>query len=358
MIRPLERRDLHAVASLYELVDRSGSRTPPPGLAGYFAETFLDQPWADPEVPSLVNEESDGSITGFIGVHVRRLVFDARPVRMACGGQLVTDPAARTHAPGFFLLREFLNGAQDMSITDTAGEPTRRMWTLLGGTFWDLASIRWTKLFRPTRLVLDRLSARDASGRLARVERPLGAGLDALSAVRRQRPSSNRLEPLTPSSLVRLLPTLATGARLRPAYDDQYSDWLFGAMTAVRSRGSLIARVLRCEDGQARGWFIYYLRRGGFSEVIQVAAEPAWMTAVVDALIDDARRRLSAGLRGRIEPGLLEPLSKRGCFLRYEGGALMHARDPELLRTVSAGEALLTRMDGAWWAGHHLEPFR
>jgi hypothetical protein len=358
MIRPFERSDLGAVASLYEFVSRSGSRTPPPGLADYFAETFFDQPWADPELPSLVNEERDGSITGFIGVHSRRLVFDSNPIRLACGGELVADPAARSHAPGFFLLQEFLKGAQDLSLTDTAGGATRQMWMRLGGTQWDLASITWIKFFRPVRLALDRLSFRDTSGRLTRVERPLGAGLDALSAVRPRRTSTNRLEQLTPGALVRELPAIASAARLRPAYDERYSEWLFSAMAAVQTRGSLIARMLRCEDGKARGWFIYYLRRGGLSEVVQLVAERPWLRTVLDAAIEHARRSLSAGLRGRIEPGMLEALPGRGCFLRYEGGALIHARDGELLRAISAGEGLLTRMDGEWWTAHGLEPFR
>ena len=37
--------------------------------------------------------------------------------------------------------------------------------------------------------------------------------------------------------------------------------------------------------------------------------------------------------------------------------ALIHARDPEVLHAVQAGRALLTRLEGEWWMGHHLEPF-
>lgn len=358
MIRPFERSDLDAVASLYEFVARSGSRTPPPGLAGYFAETFFDQPWADPELPSLVNVERDGSITGFIGVHSRRLIFDSNQIRMAVGGQLVADPAARSHAPGFFLLREFLEGAQDLSLTDTAGEATRQMWTRLGGKQWDLASITWVKFFRPARLALDVLAFKDKSGRLTRLEGPLGAGLDALSAVRPRRRSTTRLEQLTPKAFVRELPAFASAARLRPAYDERYSEWLFDAMAAVQTRGSLIARLLRGDDGKVRGWFIYYLRRGGLSEVVQLVAERPWLPAVLDAVIEHARRGLSAGLRGRVQPGILEALPGRGCFLRYEGNVLIHARDDELSRAISAGEGLLTRTDGEWWTAHGLEPFR
>ena len=71
-IRPLERDDLPQVVSLYEHVARSGSRTPPPGLAAYFERTFLDHPWADPEIPSLVYADGD-KIVGFLGSSVRRL---------------------------------------------------------------------------------------------------------------------------------------------------------------------------------------------------------------------------------------------------------------------------------------------
>ena len=154
------------------------------------------------------------------------------------------------------------------------------------------------------------------------------------------------------------LPEFASAARLRLAYDEQYSEWLFSEMAAVQTRGSLIARMVRDDDGKALGWFIYYLRRGGLSEVVQLIAEPPWLPTVLDAVIQHARRGLSAGLRGRMGPGILEALRGRGCFLRHEANVLIHARDDELSRAISAGEGLLTRADGEWWTAHGLEPFR
>src|SRR5207247_8713019 len=56
-IRPLDRGDLDAVAGLYELVVRSGTVAPAPGLAEQFARTVLDHPWADDDLPSLVYED-------------------------------------------------------------------------------------------------------------------------------------------------------------------------------------------------------------------------------------------------------------------------------------------------------------
>ena len=97
-IRPCERDDVPAVASLYEHVARSGSRAPAPGLEAYFERTFFDHPWFDPEIPSLVYVDDDGAIAGFLGSSVRRLLFDGRPVRMAVSGPLVADPSVRRRA--------------------------------------------------------------------------------------------------------------------------------------------------------------------------------------------------------------------------------------------------------------------
>src|SRR5437899_1291604 len=117
-IRPLERGDVAEVASLYESVVRSGSRTPAPGLARYFERTLLDHPWADPDVPSLVYETSGGGIVGFMGSHARRLRLGEKTLRASYGGQLVSDPAVRRRGVGALLVRSFLHGPQELSLTD------------------------------------------------------------------------------------------------------------------------------------------------------------------------------------------------------------------------------------------------
>ena len=73
-IRPLERDDIPALARLYQVVMRGGGETPA-FLAPFFERTLLDQPWADPTIPSLVYVE-DGEILGFIGSNIRRMRFD------------------------------------------------------------------------------------------------------------------------------------------------------------------------------------------------------------------------------------------------------------------------------------------
>ncbi len=129
-------------------------------------------------------------------------------------------------------------------------------------------------------------------------------------------------------------------------------------MRAVRTRGSLIARAVRTGERRVVGWYVYYLRRGGVSDVLQVVATPREVGRVVDDLFGHAKANDAALLRGRLEAPLLEALGSRRCFFRFNGAALVHAHDPDVVRAIAAGEALLTRMEGEWWMGHHLEPFR
>jgi len=356
VIRPLLREDLEQVAALYARIARSDAGDPPPRLADQFAETLLDQPWADPEIPSLVYDQG-GQIAGFIGSHVRRFELDGRMLRFAYGGQLVTDPAVRPAAVGFFLLRAFLNGAQDAALTDTAGEGTRRMWTWLGGSPAQLESLRWFRLFRP----ISFLTNYTLSGRRVRrwprsvqqvagvVDRPLSIGLAP-----RSQPTRLREEPLLPETLVEAVSRLAPG--LRPCYDLRFVDWLLRSVASVGVRGTLVGVALRDEETIA-GWYVYFLRRGGISDVLQVVGLDGRVEAVLDHLFTNAYSRGAALLRGRIEARLLEPLARRRCVFRYNGGALVHARDPAVSAALAARETLLTRLDGEGWMGHHLESF-
>jgi hypothetical protein len=78
---------------------------------------------------------------------------------------------------------------------------------------------------------------------------------------------------------------------------------------------------------------------------------------VLDQLFEDAWARGAAGLEGRVEQPLFEPLSRRRCLLRHGVRALVRSSDAALQDAVAAGGGALSRMDGEWWMGHHTEPF-
>jgi hypothetical protein len=360
-IRPFVEQDLPEVTALYERVIRSASGRPPPLLADYFRDTFLRHPWVDPEIPSLVYEEPGGRIIGFLGSHVRRLRFDGEPIRLACSGQLVTAPDARGAAPGAFLVREYMSGPQELTNTDGANEPMLRLWPRLGGEILHLSCIDWIRVFRPSAVAVE-YALRGRQGLASRVAGPVTAAVDGLAvrlASDRFRPSAagTTTEPLTPEKLVEHLDAIAASFRVYPDYDEAFARWLFRELAAVESRGRLFASLVRTSDGRAAGWYVGYARKGGVSDVVQVAALPRSEGLVIDQLLQEARSLGVSAVRGRLEPRLVYPLSERTPVLRYATGALVHSHDPELLRAIRVGDALLTRMEGEWWMGHHLERF-
>jgi hypothetical protein len=142
--------------------------------------------------------------------------------------------------------------------------------------------------------------------------------------------------------------------RLRPAYDEEFLEWLFGQVGLVETRGELRRRLVE-HEGRVLGWYVYYLLPGGISQVLQVAARQRDVGDVLDDLFRDAHRGGAAAVQGRMEAPLLEPLAQRRCVLHPSGYlALVHSRDPEVVGSVQSGRALVTRLEGEWWMGHHL----
>jgi hypothetical protein len=359
-IRPLERADLPEVIHLYETVARAGVRETPQAMLDYFERFFFDHPWADPEIPSLVYEGDDGRLVGFLGSSVRRFRFDGRSLRAGCSGQLVTDPSGRAEAPGALLMREYMKGPQELTYTDSASDTVRRIWERLGGETFHVACIGWVRVFRPWQFASayrHRQGIGETRGRAARL---ITKGLDAVSVgLARRRlsavPPKTGAEELTASGLAEHLPEVAASFRLHPDYDLPFGSWLLDEMRRLESRGRLVTTLVRLPDGRAAGWYVYFLRVGGISQVMQIAAAERHVGTVLDHLFHDAASRGAAAVQGRMEPRLRQPLATRGPVLHFSGYlTLLHARDHSLLDEIHSGGALLTRMEGEWWMGHHL----
>jgi hypothetical protein len=352
-IRPLERADMPQVAELYELGVRSGRPAPPPGLVPYFERVLLDQPWADPEVPSLVYVDDDGSIVAFQGSSVRRARFDGRPIRIGCAGQLVAHPEARHRAVGALVVRAYLAGPQELTITDSANDQMRQIWIRLGGEMSPASCIGWMRVLRPWRFL--EAYVRDRRGWLPPTNGRMPAVFDAATTRWVGRVSTppapdTITETLTPAALVEHFPAIADRVRLHLDYDEAYVAWLFDELAVVRGLGTPVARLVRERTGRVLGWYVYCLIPGGIARVAQVAAADRHSGSVLDDLLHDAWSRGAAAVIGRIEPRLLEPLKHRRCLLHFAGSAaLVHSRHEMILGAIASGRSLLTRLDGEWW---------
>ena len=142
-VRPLKNEEVGQIAELYRFVDNSDWRIPPAEVPAWFERTLFADPWADPEIPTLVHVESSGEITAFIASHVRRMRFDGRVVRLAAGGPLIVHPKARNQAVGPRLWRRYLDGPQELTTTDGASDEMRQIFELIGGHMLHPSSMAW-----------------------------------------------------------------------------------------------------------------------------------------------------------------------------------------------------------------------
>jgi len=354
-IRPLERADLPQVESLHERVARSRSRTLTPGLARHLEKIFFDYPWADPELRPLVYVDEEGTVGGVIGSSVRRMTLDGRPIRMRISSHFLIEPEARSRGSGILLLRECLDGPQDLTVTDTATELSQRLWERLGGRTSHVSCFGWVRVFRPWRFTRTFFSSRRRLRPLALATAPLAPALDLVSvrvapSALRPTPPPARAEELTPSALAEHIPAVARSFRLRPAYEDgEFVRWLFDAMAEVWHPRSVVARLVR-KGEQVQGWYVYVLKPGEIAQALQIVADEGGVEDVLDHLFHDAWSRGASALQGRVEARLLEPLSRRRCLFHVSGSrALFHSRSPEVLDAIESGRALLTRMEADWW---------
>jgi hypothetical protein len=357
-IRPFLREDIPQVADLFQrllLSDMLPRRLlPPAALPDYFEQIFFLNPWYDESIPSLVYQESNGKIIGFLGVVPRRMSLLDQPVRAAVSFHFMVEPESRSTMAGVQLLRAFFAGPQDFSMTDGAGQVGRRIWEGVDGTTAWACSLLWTRILRPAQHVVDLLGRRKPFLPFARALSPLRYLGDA--AARRMLP---RLFPNAPpqfseegldaETFLRYLPQFTKIAALRPVYDDYSLRWLLTHAEQMRLSGDFKKVLVRNSSREVIGWFMYYLKPGGTSTVFQFAARRGAINEILDCLFNHAWRHGAAAITGRLYPRYMQELSDKRCYFHREGGwVLVHSNNEELLDVIQRGDVFLTELEGEW----------
>jgi hypothetical protein len=365
-IREFHRSDIPRVADLWMRAFRASDEHAPQPVHAYFEEMFFETPWRDAQLPSLVCERGAGSIAGFLGVLPRRMLYKGEPLRLAVATQLMVDPGAPSYAAAS-LMRRFLGGAQDLSLSDGANEAAERLWQACGGETALLFNLAWTRVLRPIENLRARLRRRAGESSLGMALAPLVASLrpacqtaDAFAAHiggARWRPEVEDAlleEEPTAANLAWCIENLGKGRALRPDYERHSLAWLLEHARDKQVHGELRGAVLRepCAEqmGDPVGWFLYYARPGSPSQVLQFGGRPRWIGAVLDHLFRAAWSDGATAVTGELEPRFAKDLARRRCRFNWPGySVVMHSRRPELLAAIHRGDAFLTRLEGEWW---------
>lgn len=351
-IRPFRRDDIPGVVALYKEVFPATERSGASDLESYFDLAFFGSPLTDEEVCSLVYLGSGGNILGFLGVQPRRLSIRGRTLRAAVCTKFMVARRAGINSAAVNMLRNVFDRPLDLVMSDLANEPARRLWEGLGGRTAVLGSLNWSRALRPARYLVSRIARRRLLKSLAFAARPLADIADRVAArhaLRQFRPvAGHTSEDLDPETLVSYLPTVCRERPLRPDYDARSLKWLLELMSGANRTKPLRKQLVRNAQREVVGWFLYFLERGGESNVVQMAASQRSAEAVLQILLADAWSQGSVVLSGRFDSGFVGPLSSMGCALSHGPWMLVHSKQPDVLDSVLSGEAFLSRLEGEW----------
>lgn len=358
-IRALEARDLDSVVALHAKYLPKTDRAAEEALQGTLKRLLLPEVGINRKLPSLVYEDGDGRIIGCLGVMPRPMSFQGQSITAAVSHSFIVESGSRSSLAALELVRRFLSGPQDLSMAE-GGSISRRLWELDGGCVSLLYGLCWTRPLRPASYMLSFLARRGMSAAQQRLLRPLCRAADAL-APRVARPFRFAAPPMQATSLGgrSLCASLAqfTKARsLRPRYSEPLVNWMLETLAAKRGRGDFHRIVVRDERHTILGWYLCYVKRGGFATVVQMGAGEEGAEAVIDHLFHFARAHGAIAASGQTDPALFHVLARKHCFFNHDGGSyfLLHSRHPELLQAIQRGDAFLSRLEGEWWISYLL----
>jgi hypothetical protein len=359
-VRPFAEADSPYVARLHRTVFKTADpadRSWRDAYHAYFMDVFLQNPSQDPRLPSLVYEDATGGIEGFLGVVPRRVVMNGQQFQAAISSQFVVEPSSHAAVVAVQLAKTFLEGPQDLAISDEANDTARRIWEGLGGTTSLLHSLHWTRALRPAGFAVSLLRGRPKLRLFAAAVGPLALLVDAVvtrmphSHFRQATPQVSAVDDLTEQTVLAYLPEFVRSGSLRVEYDEGTLRWVLARARQRRVDDSFRAAVIR-NDHRIIGWYLYHLDASRVANVLQMVAGPAAIGHVLDHLFQQAAGQGALAVSGRLEPRFLQALSDKYCVFHRRGPwVLLNARRPELLRAFESGEAVFSRLDGEWSLG-------
>ncbi len=353
-VRPLEPDDIPAVADQFQRTFRNPRKPAPESLEAYLSDLFLHHHWHEPDLASRVYIDAQGQVGGFIGVLPLRLVFNAKPVRAAVAGSLMVENPAENPLAGARLLRSFLAGPQDLSISESANAVSMGMWERLGQAPEVAYSMDWLRVLRPAGFAV---AALGHWLRPARVLAPVASFADNIG----NRIGRNPLRPdlrtrgyaddrdAGDDELIGHIPCFAEQYSLRPDWDEASLRWILAHAERKERYGEISKRIVYGKGGAPLGFYIYHKRARDVGRVLQIMARPDAAAGVVESLLNHAYANGCVALRGRSHPGITSILMRRKSLFYSLSSTVVHSKNQDLLAPIRSGDALITGLAGEAW---------
>lgn len=356
-VRPFEERDIPQAVDLYWRHMRRKRGPVPPAVEAAFRELYFSNPWVDRSFPPIVYETSSKTIVGFVGAFVRTMSFYGRPMRVSFGGSLIVHPEHRSGLAAARLVGSFLSGKQELQLTDSANDRARNVEERMGCRTIPALNIHWARPVRPSEYALYTVSRPVGptifSG-LRLAAKPFCSVADSLSAKLFSSPFRPAKSPLKGTeldaeTLLRCMAEFRKDYSLWPEYDLPSLQWLLSFLERRQAHGILRKVAVRDESDHVVGWYIYYLKRGGIGEVVQMGGDRKLTKSILDHLFQDGYEQGVIALHGVVDLRRIADFSDKGCVFTCRGGwTLANCKNQEILDVLLRGDVFLSRLDGEW----------
>jgi hypothetical protein len=363
-VRAFTEEHVRDAAGLYLKSMRGQNRPAPESLQDYFREIFFGNPWATPEIPSLVCLEK-GKLVGFMGVIPRSMQFRGRPIRMAVGTQFVVERDTYRGPAAFELVRHLFRGPQELTFTDGSGEAAAQVWTAAGARVARLYSFNWIRFLHPCQGALGFLDRsggalprllKAASGMVAPpIDYLLSKALPGFGR------SNSRYSARLVSADELLLSIQESRGRepLRPVYTPDQFNWLMSQAARATRNGQLRMMTVHSTGGEPAGSFVYYAKPHAAAYVLQIGwRRRDHFPEILRALLEDAWDQRASAVKGQAIPQFLTALSEQQCLFRQlDSSVVAYSTDPDILNSLLLGDAAISRLDGECWLRFSSEPW-
>jgi hypothetical protein len=364
--RAFAKDDIAEVADLFAEVFLSGLETDMGDLRSHVEAVYFDNPFYDEDCPSLVYCDAKGDIVAFLGVTPRRMRFGEETIKTAIVGNLMVKGTkggagsergpALSHghqlAPAA-LIKMLFRGSQDLTLSDTAIDASRRIWERSGGVAVRLYSMSWLCILKPLSFGIGTLERRGRLRTLFKLSKPIGTLGDQVVKPFFASPDASLLDECTidnvdPGDMVQELKQ-CRHYDLVPDYTEESLAWVLKMAGSRRHHGPLRAFIARDKNGKALGWAIYAGQPGQTGYLLQLYASPQTIDRVVNCLLFDAAESGIAALSGKADPLFVDAIGRGNGVLRFNAWTLARTKRPELLNPILLGKAMFSELESEGW---------
>lgn len=346
--RKLEPDDLPAVAALFFKVFRGGKVGPAGPVIAHMRDIYLDGPWSDPDVRSIVNVDAMGRVDGFFGIMAIPMVMDGKRVRACMTSTLMAENRGADPMVGFRLGRALIAGPQDLTVTDTANRISLDLGRHLRFATLTANSLEWYRVLRPAGQAAASLRTRGLGALVALLP---ARAIDRQWA--KHRPidadgTDTRLIDAT--EFAGHLIELSQGFKIRPEWTVETLARQLRIAAEKRGWGSLGFREVRAKANKLAGVFAVYADASRVATVLQAAVSPMLAERAVAGLCRDLAEQGCVAVRGQTSPRLMDGLFRTpGVFYRHQAATLLHSRHPAIVEAALSGGMLAGGLVGDTW---------